>query len=116
MQRARARNVSERVAAHVAVVGGIGQLADADAIENNPHHAREPRSALPHLNPSLVSSPPESKLYSTCTSAARRRRFCRLDRPAYNLWFTHMATEPIEKLPRNEGETQAVPAGGSASD
>src|ERR1700692_4574581 len=98
MQRARARNVSERVAARGAVVGGIGELADADAIKNNPHHAREPRSALPHLNPSLVSSPPESKLYSTCTSAARRRRFCRLDRPACNLCLTTMAEEPIEEL------------------
>ena len=50
MQRARAGDVSERVAAYVAVVGGVREFADADAIEDDPDYAREVRSALPHLS------------------------------------------------------------------
>jgi hypothetical protein len=37
-----------------------------------------------------------------------------VDCRAYNFWFTHMATEPIEKLPRDRAKAQAVPGGGSA--
>jgi hypothetical protein len=48
MQRARAGDVSKRVAAHVAVVSGIGEFADTDAVENNPDYAREVRGTLPH--------------------------------------------------------------------
>lgn len=40
-QRPRAGDVTERVAAHVAVIGGIGKLADADAIENDPDDSRK---------------------------------------------------------------------------
>ena len=41
MQRARARDVAQRVAADVAVVGRVRQLADAHAIEDDPDDARE---------------------------------------------------------------------------
>jgi hypothetical protein len=30
--------VAQRVASHVAVIGGVGQFADADAIEDDPDH------------------------------------------------------------------------------
>jgi hypothetical protein len=33
--------VAERVAANVAVVGGVGKFANTDAIENDPDDARE---------------------------------------------------------------------------
>ena len=39
MQRARASDVAERVASYVAVIGGVGKLADADAIENDPEYS-----------------------------------------------------------------------------
>jgi hypothetical protein len=48
MQRAQAGDVSERVAAYVAVVGGVGEFADADAIEDDPDYVCEIRTALPH--------------------------------------------------------------------
>ena len=35
------RDVAERVAADVAVVGGVGQRADADAVEDDPDDAFE---------------------------------------------------------------------------
>src|SRR5579863_1812625 len=41
-------------------------------------------------------------------------RFAGVDCGAYNFWFTHMATEPLDKLPRDEEEPQAVPGGRSA--
>ena len=40
-QRPLPRDVAERVAAGVAVLGGIGHLADADAIEHDPDDAIE---------------------------------------------------------------------------
>ena len=40
-QRSRARDVAERVAADVAVFGGVRQFADADAVENDPNDAVE---------------------------------------------------------------------------
>ena len=69
MQRARAGNVSERVAAYVAVVSGVGEFADADAIEDDPDYAREVRSTLPHLSLPLIYAPRESRLYSTLVDA-----------------------------------------------
>src|SRR5580692_10570255 len=75
MQRARARNVSERVAPHVAVVGGIRQLANADAIKDNPDHAREVLSALPHWwlrDDSPISRPPKTKLDKLSPRSKRR--------------------------------------------
>ena len=47
-QRTRARDVAERVAAHVAVVRGVGQFADADAIEHDPDDAVEFWRAFGH--------------------------------------------------------------------
>lgn len=40
-QRTRACDMAERVAADVAVIGGVGKRADADAIEDDPDDARE---------------------------------------------------------------------------
>ena len=40
-QRTRFRDVTQRVAADVAVVRRVGQLANAHAVENNPNHAFE---------------------------------------------------------------------------
>ncbi len=48
LQRARARDVAQRVAAHVAVIGGIGQLADAHAIEHDPDHPVKMRCVCLH--------------------------------------------------------------------
>jgi hypothetical protein len=36
-------NVAKRVAANILVGGGIGEFADAHAIQNNPKHALESR-------------------------------------------------------------------------
>src|SRR3984957_2786515 len=41
-------------------------------------------------------------------------RFAGVDCGAYNFWFTHMATEPIEKLPRDGASPDAVAGGRSA--
>jgi hypothetical protein len=41
MQRAQASDVAERVAANVAVIGGVGKSADANAIEDDPDDTRE---------------------------------------------------------------------------
>src|SRR6478736_7747790 len=35
------RNVPQRVATRVAILRRVGHLADAHAVENDPHHARE---------------------------------------------------------------------------
>ena len=43
VQRARTGDVPQRVASHVAVVGGVGQFADADAIEHDPDDAVKAR-------------------------------------------------------------------------
>ena len=40
VQPAQARDVAQRVAARVAKLRGIGHLADADAVEDNPDYAR----------------------------------------------------------------------------
>src|SRR5580693_10578392 len=115
MQQARAGDVSEGVAADVAVVGGVGKFADANAIEDDPDDPRELRSALSHLSLPLIHAPRKSRLYPTRTSAAQKQRFCGLDCRAYNIWFTHMATEPIDKLPRKEADPKAVRTGTTAS-
>ena len=46
MQRALARDVAQRVAADVAVLGGVRHGADADAIEHDPDHAAEAASGI----------------------------------------------------------------------
>ena len=47
VQLALSRDVAERVAARVAILRGIGHLADADAIENDPDHAIEHSMSRP---------------------------------------------------------------------
>jgi len=42
-ERARFGDVAERGAADVAVVGGVGQGADADAVQDNPNDTAEQR-------------------------------------------------------------------------
>lgn len=41
MQRTRTRDMAERVAANVAVIGSVGKRADADAVEDDPDDARK---------------------------------------------------------------------------
>src|SRR5579862_6176584 len=43
LQRTRTRNVTERVASHVAVIRGIGQFANSDAIKHDPDNALKSR-------------------------------------------------------------------------
>src|ERR1700734_2941223 len=50
-----------------------------------------------------------------CRPKLGRRRFAGVDSGAYNFLFTHMATEPLDKLPRDEAETQRVSVGRRAS-
>jgi hypothetical protein len=40
-QRAGLRNVSKRGPAHVAIISGVGQFADADAVQDDPDDAFE---------------------------------------------------------------------------
>jgi hypothetical protein len=47
VQRPRSRDVSECVAAHFTVLNGVGEFADANAIEDNPDYPSEARNALP---------------------------------------------------------------------
>src|SRR6185437_15296802 len=56
LQRPRARNVAERVASHVAVVGSIRQLADSDAIEHDPNDALKSRFVFRQRDSSIVRS------------------------------------------------------------
>ncbi len=55
LQRARARDVAQRVAAHVAILGGVGQFADPDAVEHDPDNAGELFAASWHWD--SVQSP-----------------------------------------------------------
>src|SRR4029077_432581 len=48
LQRARACNMPERVAAHIAIVGCVGKLADAYAIEHYPDDPLKLGVPLPH--------------------------------------------------------------------
>ena len=80
MQRAGAGDVSEGVAADVAVVGGVGKFANTDAIEDDPDYAREVRSALPQLSlpPIYRTARAEIVLYARkCDANAAILRACR---------------------------------------